>query len=108
MQTDVTPTPEPLDGAAPDPRQRTIQRIEDLLSTGLSVSDALEEIRRLTTSSTSEATVAAERGPSTTEAAATGQQSAVPRRGGHVWLVGVACVATLVAAAGAALLHVPT
>ena len=108
MQTDVTPTPEPLDGAAPDPRQRTIQLIEDLLSTGLSVADALEEIRRLTTSSTSEATVAVEREPSATEAAATGQQSAVRRREGRAWLVGVACLATLVAAAGAAFLHIPT
>src|SRR5262245_19206210 len=95
MPTDVAPAPEPQDAAALDPRQRTIQLIEHLLSTGLSVSDALEETRRLTTSTTS-------------EAAATDQQSAVPRRQGRAWLVGVACLATLVAAAGAALFHVPT
>jgi hypothetical protein len=106
MPTDVTPTSELQEAAAPDPRQRTIQLIEQLLSTGRSVAEVLEEAERLAKNA-SQATVIAEGEPLAT-APVMAQQPGFPHWRGHVWLVGVACLATLFAAAGAALLHLPT
>jgi hypothetical protein len=90
MQADVTPKPKPQDGAAADARQRTIRLIENLLSTGLSVAEVLEETKRLADGNTSEPTVTTQGELSATEASAMGQQSAEPRRRGRIWLLGLA------------------
>jgi hypothetical protein len=107
MRAEIMPTPEPQDGAAPDPRQRTVELIESLLSTGRSVAEVLEETQKLANSSTFEPTVATEGELSAPEASAMGQQCAVPRRRARIWLISVACLIVLAAAAGAAVLHLP-